>query len=312
MGTTKNEKRTIIGYLMIMFRGMGMGAADVVPGVSGGTIAFITGIYEELIGSLSKINLQALRVLSKEGIRSFWKYINGNFFVALFLGIGISVLSLAKLLVYLLDTYPVLLWSFFFGLVLSSAIFVLRSMTRWNFYAILAIIVGTAAAAIISSLQSTADGGAHWYIVVSGAIAICAMILPGISGAFILVLLGSYHTIIGGIKDLDLVIVGLFALGCLIGLLAFSRLLNYLFAHFKNLVLALLAGFLFGSLWKIWPWKERVGESPLIIHSDGREVWMDQNVWPEMAGYGEIWGAAALALAGFLLVLVVERFGAKK
>ncbi len=311
METINNDKRTIKEYLMIMLRGMGMGAADVVPGVSGGTIAFITGIYEELIGSLSKINLNALRVLSKEGIRSCWRYINGNFFVALFLGIGISVLSLAKILVYLLEHYPVLLWSFFFGLVLSSAIFVLRSMDKWNINAFIAIIVGTTVAALISSLQSTADGGAYWYIVLSGAIAICAMILPGISGAFILVLLGSYHTIIGGIKDFNPIIIGLFALGCLIGLLSFSRLLNYLFAHYKNLVLALLAGFLFGSLWKIWPWKERVGESPLIVHSDGREVWMDQNVWPEMVANGQLWGALVLATSGFLLVFVVERFGAK-
>ena len=247
MSNVKNRK-----YFGIFLRGMGMGAADVVPGVSGGTIAFITGIYEELIRSLAGINFSLLKKLRKEGVKSFWIQLNGNFFVALFLGIAVSVFSLAKLLSYLLEKAPVLLWSFFFGLVLASGIIILKSIKKWQIAQLVGLLIGTLAAAYISTLQVTASGGELGYIFLSGMIAICAMILPGISGAFILVLLGSYHAVLGGIKEFNLIIIALFGLGCVIGLLAFSKLLKYLFHHFKNFVLALLSGFLFGSLFKIW------------------------------------------------------------
>lgn len=306
-------ERTFFQYLAVTLRGIGMGAADVIPGVSGGTIAFITGIYEELISSLGNINLGALKRWKNEGFSAFWKHINGNFFVALFLGILISVASLAKLVTYLLEFYPVLLWSFFFGLVLSSAILVLREISKWKVVTVIGLILGTGVATYISSIESTASGGESWYIVLSGAIAICAMILPGISGAFILVLLGSYNLVIQGIKDIDLKIIGLFAIGCFIGLLSFSRLLKYLFAHYKNIVLAVLAGFLFGSLWKIWPWKNRVGEEPLVVHSDGKEDWMMTNVIPaNYEGTPEMIWAIVLAVVGFAIVFVMERVGRKE
>lgn len=306
-------ERSLLQYLAVTLRGIGMGAADVIPGVSGGTIAFITGIYEELIGSLGNINLGALKIWKKDGFKSFWKHINGNFFVALFLGIGISVASLAKLVTYLLEHYPVLLWSFFFGLVLSSAILVLRSIKQWNAVVVIGLLIGTAVAGYISSIETVASGGESWYVVMSGAIAICAMILPGISGAFILVLLGSYNMVIEGIKDIDVKIIGLFALGCIIGLLSFSRLLKYLFANFKNTVLAVLSGFLFGSLWKIWPWKNKVGTEPIVIHSDGKEDWMMTNVLPaQYDGSAELAFAIGLAVFGFLVVFLLERFGAAK
>lgn len=306
-------KRNFLQYLAVTLRGIGMGAADVIPGVSGGTIAFITGIYEELISSLGNINLGALKIWKKEGFNQFWKHINGNFFVALFLGIAISVASLAKLVTYLLEHHPVLLWSFFFGLVLSSAILVLRTINKWNAVVLIGLLLGTVVAGYISSIETTASGGESWYIVLSGAIAICAMILPGISGAFILVLLGSYNLVIEGIKDVDLKIIGLFAIGCIVGLLSFSRLLKYLFTHFKNTVLAVLSGFLFGSLLKIWPWKNRVGEEPLVIHSDGKEDWMLTNVLPaEYEGTAQLGWAIGLSIIGFLIVFVMERFGAAK
>jgi putative membrane protein len=306
-------ERSFLQYLSITVRGIGMGAADVIPGVSGGTIAFITGIYQELIDSLANINFGALKTLKNDGVKSFWKHVNGNFFLALFLGIGISVASLAKLVTYLLEYYPVLLWSFFFGLVLSSAILVLRTIKKWNTAAVVGLIIGTAIAAFISVIETTASGDQSWYIVLSGAIAICAMILPGISGAFILVLLGSYNLVIEGIKDIDLKIIGLFAVGCIIGLLSFSRLLKYLFAHFKDIVLAVLSGFLFGSLLKIWPWKNRLGEEPLVIHSDGREDWMMTNVVPaNYEGVAELGWAIGLAVVGFVVVFALERFGAAK
>lgn len=310
MSSNITTSRSLKEYFVVGIKGLAMGAADVVPGVSGGTIAFITGIYEELISSLSNINLGALKKLKDEGIKSTWKHINGNFFVALFLGIFISVFSLAKLVTYLLDQHPVLLWSFFFGLVVASFVLVAKTITKWNVFTILALLIGAAIAGYISSLTATASGDDLWYIFLSGAIAICAMILPGISGAFILVLLGSYHSIMNGIKTLDIKIVIVFLAGCVVGLLSFSKLLNYLFKHFKQLILALLTGFLIGSLIKIWPWKNNVGEVPIVVHSDGREEFMMGNVVPaDFIGDPMILKSILFALFGLLLVLMIDWLG---
>lgn len=308
----EKKSRSLPQLSGITLRGMAMGAADVIPGVSGGTIAFITGIYEELIGSISNINLAAFRKLKNEGLSSFWKHVNGNFFVALLLGIAISVLSLARVVTYLLDEFPVLLWAFFFGLIVASAQLIMKTITKWDIKTVIGLILGTAIAAYISTVHVTASGGESWYIVLSGAIAICAMILPGISGSFILVLLGSYALVIEGLKNLDFTIIGLFCLGCLIGILSFSRLLKYLFENFKNLVLAILSGFLIGSLLKIWPWKNQIGDAPIVVHSDGKEDWMMANVMPDnFIGEPQILYVVLLALFGYLLVYLLDKFGNK-
>lgn len=307
------KNRSTIQYLGIIIRGMAMGAADVIPGVSGGTIAFITGIYEELIDSLSNINLKALKTLKNDGIKAFWKHVNGSFFVALFLGIGISVFSLAKLVTFLLENHPVLLWSFFFGLVLASGLLIMKTIPKWNIANVFAILIGTVIAGVISSIEVTASGGDSWYILLSGAIAICAMILPGISGAFILVLLGSYDIVINGIKDVNLTTIGLFAVGCIIGLLSFSRLLKYLFENFKSFVLALLSGFLFGSLWKIWPWKNETGSQPIVVHSDGKEDWMMTNVLPQnYIGDDHMVMAIVMGIIGLIVVILMGFVGPKE
>lgn len=306
------SRKGIKDYIGVTLRGMGMGAADVVPGVSGGTIAFITGIYEELINSLANINLAALKLLFSKGISSFWKHINGNFFVALFLGIGISVFSLAKGLTYLLEQYPVVLWSFFFGLILASAILILKSVPKWNVGNGIGLMLGIAVAVFVSLAQASADGTSLPYIFLSGCIAICAMILPGISGAFILVLLGSYAVVIEGIKDVNLSIIAVFGAGCVIGLLAFSKLLKFLFKNYKSLVLAILTGFLFGSLVKIWPWKNKIMDQPLVTHSDGKIDYATEHVLPN-AYLGEANLAAAIGMLffGLLLVLGLEFLGKK-
>lgn len=306
------SRKGIKDYIGVTLRGMGMGAADVVPGVSGGTIAFITGIYEELINSLANINLAALKLLFSKGISSFWKHINGNFFVALFLGIGISVFSLAKGLTYLLEQYPVVLWSFFFGLILASAILILKSVPKWNVGNGIGLMLGIAVAVFVSLAQASADGTSLPYIFLSGCIAICAMILPGISGAFILVLLGSYAVVIEGIKDVNLSIIAVFGAGCVIGLLAFSKLLKFLFENYKSLVLAILTGFLFGSLVKIWPWKNKIMDQPLVTHSDGKIDYATEHVLPN-AYLGEANLAAAIGMLffGLLLVLGLEFLGKK-
>ncbi|WP_234369080.1 DUF368 domain-containing protein [Brumimicrobium mesophilum] len=308
----EKKSRSLPQLSGITLRGMAMGAADVIPGVSGGTIAFITGIYEELIGSISNINLAAFRKLKNEGLSPFWKHVNGNFFVALLLGIAISVLSLARVVTYLLDEFPVLLWAFFFGLIVASAQLIMKTITKWDIKTVIGLILGTVIAAYISTVHVTASGGESWYIVLSGAIAICAMILPGISGSFILVLLGSYALVIEGLKNLDFTIIGLFCLGCLIGILSFSRLLKYLFENFKNLVLAILSGFLIGSLLKIWPWKNQIGDAPIVVHSDGKEDWMMANVMPDnFIGEPQILYVVLLALFGYLLVYLLDKFGNK-
>lgn len=304
------KKRSLKDFFGVTLRGMAMGAADVVPGVSGGTIAFITGIYEELIFSISQINFQALKKLKNEGWSAFWTHINGNFFVALVAGIAISILSLARIMTYLLETHPVTLWAFFFGLIVASVLIIGKTIQKWDTLAIIGIAMGTAIAAYVSLLHTTAHGDQLWYIFLSGSIAICAMILPGISGAFILVLLGSYHVVLGGLKSLDFTLITVFCFGCLVGILAFSHLLNYLYNHHKNMVLSILTGFMIGSLLKIWPWKNSIGDAPVVIHSDGREEWIQANVLPaNFHGDPQILTVIALAVIGFALVFVIDLIG---
>ncbi len=306
-------KRSPLQLGLLSLKGITMGAADVVPGVSGGTIAFISGIYEELIESINKINLGALKVLRKEGIKAFWNHINGTFFVFLFAGIIISIVSLAKVITYFLEVHPVLIWSFFFGLIIASVWLVGKTIKKWSLGVIATLLIGTVIAFYISSIESVASVDAEWYIFLSGAIAICAMILPGISGSFILVLMGTYHLVLDAVKSRDLLIIGLFAIGCLVGLLTFARLLKYLFNHFKEITIALLTGFMIGSLYKVWPWKIKVGEAPLVVHSNGKEDWMMTNVLPaNFEGDALLLPAIGCAVGGMLLILILERFAPKE
>lgn len=287
-----------------------MGAADVVPGVSGGTIAFITGIYEELLETISSVNLKVLGVWKKDGFMAAWQSINGSFLLALFTGIFTSILSLARGISYLLENHAELLWAFFFGLVLASVFYMGKQVQGWDFKTILGLVIGAAFAFYITLLPPMGNSSEYWYILVCGSIAICAMILPGISGSFILLLLGAYTTVIDALKNLELDILALFAIGCVIGLAAFSRVLNYMFKKAKNLTIAVLCGFLIGSLNKLWPWKENV--ELLYTHSDGREDWLQSNVWPvNFVGDPQIGLAISVAIIGFGLILLMERMALK-
>ena len=255
-----------------------MGAADVVPGVSGGTIAFISGIYEELLETINSVNLGALKTLKNKGIKAAWKSINGDFIVTLFLGIGISIVSLAKLISYLLEAHPILIWSFFFGLVLASILYVGKQVKSWNAGSIVSLIIGTGLAFWITILPPLSSSNELWFIFVSGMIAICAMILPGISGSFILLLMGSYKTVLEALKDKDLLTIGMFMAGAVIGLLSFSRVLKWMFAKYHDLTIAILTGFLIGSLNKLWPWKETIS---IRVNSHDEVVpFMQENVLP--------------------------------
>ncbi len=302
-------------YIFIVLKGMAMGAADVVPGVSGGTIAFITGIYEELINSIKSINLSALKLLFSFQIKAFWKAINGNFLTALATGIAISFLSLAKLIKYLLAEHPILIWSFFFGLIVASAIVIAQKITTWKIRTIIAMILGTAIAYTITIVSPAETPTAYWFLFLSGALAICAMILPGISGAFILLLLGKYEYIMHAISNFKVDIIAVVAMGAVVGLLSFSNLLSWLLKKYHNTTIALLSGFMIGSLNKVWPWKQTI--STFIDRHGVEKPLLQENILPHT--YQHIFGesamliyAIALAIAGFLLIWVIEKYANKQ
>ncbi|MDG1402952.1 DUF368 domain-containing protein [Polaribacter sp.] len=304
--------RNLKDYIVIGLKGMAMGAADVVPGVSGGTIAFISGIYEELLGSISNVNFDLLKTLKQDGFKAAWKEVNGNFLLSLFIGIFVSIVSLAKAIKYLLENEPVLLWSFFFGLVLASVIYIAKQITKWNFVAILALILGSFLAYYITTLNPlVSENSSILFMFIAGAIAICAMILPGISGAFILVLLGAYKPVLAAVNDRDYKTVAAVGFGAIIGLLAFSKVLKWLFTHYKNYTLAVLTGFIIGSLNKIWPWKETL---TWRTNSHGVEVpFNQQSVSPfSYVGEAELTMAIILATIGFGLILLMEKLAVKK
>mgnify|MGYP000035322709 FL=1 len=304
--------RNIKDYLVIGLKGMAMGAADVVPGVSGGTIAFISGIYEELLGSISNVNLKLLKTLKEEGLKAAWKQVNGNFLAALFIGIFVSIISLAKAIKYLLENEPILLWSFFFGLVLASIIYIAKQITKWNVVSVIVLILGAFLAYYITTLNPlVSENSSPIFIFLAGAIAICAMILPGISGSFILVLLGAYKPVLDALNNKDIKTILVFMAGAVVGLLTFSRILKWLFKHYKNITLAALTGFIIGSLNKIWPWKETL---TWRTNSHGIEVpFNQQSVSPfTFDGDPKLVMAIILAIIGFVIILGMEKLAVQK
>ena len=305
-------KRSLKDYIIISLKGMAMGAADVVPGVSGGTIAFISGIYEELLNSISSFKFSLINVLKNEGIKVVWKKINGSFLLALFIGICFSVLSLAKLIENLLENHPILIWSFFFGLVLASIIYIAKQIKLWNIKCYLYLIFGLIFAYYITTLNPViSQNSSPWFLFLAGMIAICAMILPGISGSFILVLLGAYKPILNAINTKDFFSIIIFMAGAILGLLTFSRVLKWLFSKYKNYTLALLIGFIAGSLNKIWPWKETISWR---TNSKGIEVpFNTTSVSPlSFDGDSKLLMAGLLAIIGFSLILLLEKLAVKK
>lgn len=303
-------QRSIKDYAKITLKGMAMGAADVVPGVSGGTIAFITGIYQELIATISGVNFSLASVWKTEGFMAMWQKLNGPFIVSLLLGILISIFSIMRVANFLLEKHPVLIWSFFFGLILASVWFVGKQIPQWNYKIIIALLVGAGLAFYIISLPPTGAVISNWYLFFAGAIAICAMILPGISGAFILVLMGAYKTITEAAHDFDIKTLGIVAIGAICGLLAFSKVLKWLFDHYSNLTLAVLTGFIAGSLNKIWPWKKvletaQFGDKSVVIRETSVLPW-------NFEGEPHLFPAIILMLAGFVLILLLERIATEK
>jgi putative membrane protein len=307
--------RTKGGYAGVVARGMLMGAADAVPGVSGGTIAFITGIYEELIFSLKQCGVRALKMLFQEGLKSAWQYINGGFLLALFSGVIISILTLSGVVLYLLANHPILLWAFFFGLILAAVWSVIRHIDKWKIGIIATFLIGTVSAFFITTIIPTTIDTSPFIVFLSGMIAICAMILPGISGSFILLLLGMYSPMLTAVKELQLVTLSIFTSGCVAGLLSFSHVLSWMFNHYKTMTLALLGGFMLGSLNKVWPWKQTI-ESAIDRH--GKEIPLVQNnILPQTfetlhTQPAYMWYAIMLMILGMGMVIGLEKIGQKQ
>lgn len=305
---------------MLFVKGMAMGAADVVPGVSGGTIAFISGIYEELIRTIKSADLQALKLLFGFKLKEFWEHINGSFLMPLLFGIVVSIISLAKGITYLLENQPVLIWSFFFGLIIASILFIIKQVKQWSMGSVGALIFGAVLAYGITEVAPAQIPDGLIYIFFAGALAICAMILPGISGSFILLLLGAYSTILGAVSGaIDAVragewvefaghagVLGVFVAGCAVGITSFARVLSWMFQNAYNATIALLSGFMLGSLNKVWPWKITLEWRK---NSHGADVpFIQENVWP-LAYDGEpnILMAVILMVLGFGVVFILER-----
>lgn len=287
-------------YILTAVKGACMGAADVIPGVSGGTIAFIMGIYDKFVASLAAINAEAVKLFFTGKFKEFWRHINGGFLLSLVVGIGVSVISLATVMQTLLSDFPIQTWAFFFGLIVASSIFILRGISGWGLREILFLIGGVVLGVTICTLSPTQTPDALWFIFLSGAIAICAMILPGISGSFILLILGKYQYILGAVSDLvagqnvvgNLLIIGVFAIGAIVGILSFSKFLHWLLSRWHKQALIILAGFIIGSLVKIWPWN-----NPEAIAQ------------AELTGSLHIGSAIIIALIGFSLVTGIEIAG---
>ena len=242
-------------YILLYVKGLGVGAADSVPGISGGTIAFISGIYEELINSLRSLTPKNFILFFTGKIKAFWEEINGSFLLVLVLGVATGLILFAKFILGMLDKYPVAMWSFFFGLILISTFSVLRTIEKTTKYTFIAFGVGAVLAYLITVMGVAQTNNELWFIFVCGAVAICAMILPGISGAFILLLMGKYQYMLSALNSFKIDIIAVFAGGAIIGLLSFSHFLSWLLRKYHDVTVALLAGFMFGALNKVWPWK---------------------------------------------------------
>lgn len=285
-----------------------MGAADVVPGVSGGTIAFISGIYEELIGTLNNINFLLLKHLKTQGLKSTWKKANGPFLLALLLGVFVSIVSLAKGVEWVLEHHPILLWSFFFGLILASIIYVGKQIktTAKDFKIFIAMAIGAAIAYLITTINPSVASDTNLFLFFAGALAICAMILPGISGAFILVIIGAYAPVLEAINSRNLKTILIFGAGAVVGLLSFSKLLKWLFEKYHRMTLAVITGFMIGSLNKIWPWKTAL---TFRINSKGIKVPLNEECISPISfdGDPQLLQAIGLMVFGVLIILILEK-----
>lgn len=304
-------KRTKKDFILLYIKGCLMGAADAVPGVSGGTIAFITGIYQELIDTLSQFGITTVKQFINEGPLKTWSAHNGSFLIILISGMLSSILMLSHLVLFLITQHPLLLWGFFFGLIAASSIVLFKTITQWSFFSSVVFLLAAFGAYFLTTLSATALEPNLANVFIAGMLAICAMILPGISGSFILLLLGLYTTVLGAVKSFELLTLAVFAMGCVCGLLSFSKVLSWLFRVHRNLTMTLLTGFLLGSLSKTWPWKEVLTTR---INSKGDVVAdLQVNILPSTfeqltQSSAQLVPVGLLMLLGATLVLSIDRY----
>jgi putative membrane protein len=298
-------------------KGFAMGTANVIPGVSGGTIALITGIFERLINSLKSFNMQALKLLFKRDFKGFTAHTDLQFFSVVMLGIIASIFTVAKLLSFLFENYPIFIWSYFFGLIIASIWLVGKTITKYNTSVVAFLILGTAIAASITILSPARENDSFFYLIICGVVAVCSMILPGISGSFVLVLMGNYELVLRSITELNIKNLAAIGIGCAIGLPAFSHLLSWLYKKFKNQTVALLTGFILGSLAVIWPWKNSFDSAGKLIEANqfgalltpDVKVLSYERILPEINEH--FWVTIAIAIAGFLSIYILERMALK-
>ena len=299
----------MVKYLVLYLKGFLMGTADLIPGVSGGTIALLVGIYEHLVDCIAATTSRSnLKLIQNARFGMYFRAIDATFLVTILLGLFSAIFGLARLIQYLLYEYPIAVDSFFFGLMIATVIVVAGKVSHWRLGNLIAVTLGTGLGLWLNFGTPSVGGDSYLWYFVSGVLAICAMILPGISGSFILILLGMYTRVLHLVVDLDFAHLSVFSLGALLGLLSFSRLLSWLFARFENLVLALLTGFILGAMVRLWPWKELANDAtsyPLVLLSPSTYSAAHQQD-------AHIVLAALMALSGLALVLLVERFAHSK
>lgn len=306
MSDHRQQEKDFKKYLLLFFKGMAMGAADSVPGVSGGTIAVIARIYDELIFSIRSINLIALKLLVTDGIKRAWSYINGTFLLVLLCGILLSLRLSASMVLFLLDNYFEMLMAFFAGLVIASSWFLKVDFSRWNWKIVFAMIAGAGLTLIVSSLSPQSVTISNWYLFFCGMIAICAMILPGLSGAFLLLMLGVYDYLLNAWINFELVIIVIFIAGCVTGLLIFSRVLAWTLNHYLDISYAFLTGMLLASVYVLWPWQQPVS---FYTDSEGQSQVLETiNVLPgsyeTLTGQDPLLLPAVLGLVGGCLIIL--------
>jgi len=310
-------KINIIKDVIVALKGFLMGAANVVPGVSGGTMALLTGIYEKVINALNSLmTAEPYKLLLKGRFREFWKAIDGEFLLALAIGVLVSIFSLAKLMEHVLAHYPILTWAFFFGLILASAYYMLRDVKDWKGRDVLITLAGVALGLLICTLSPTQTTDDLWFIFICGAIAICTMILPGISGSFILVIFGKYDYIMSAISELNIPVLAVFALGCVVGILAFAKLLHWLLAHYERQTMLVLVGFVIGSLVKVWPWNDMSAAAKAQALREGLPAPAGDLGGKALELTGgidlQIGGAILWCLIGIALIVLIQSLSTKK
>jgi len=306
----------IIHHILFFLKGFAMGAANVIPGVSGGTIALITGIFERIINAIKSFNGAAFRLLMKGKIKEFIRYTDLYFLLSVFVGMVVSVVTLAKLLAFLFANYPIYIWAFFFGLILASVYYVGKTITRWNMSVVVIFILGTAVAFSVTFLTPATQNDSFFYLVICGVVAICSMILPGLSGSFILILMGNYELVmIDAVNDMNINILFPVLLGAVFGLVAFSHILSWIYKKFKNQTIALLTGFILGSLSILWPWKNvvyRINQAGEFILNNGEKIIQRYVPYIPESLNTEVISAIGFIIIGILSIAFIEKFAQVK